>query len=203
MILISLLQSCSLLLDPPAAASGLVKLRADKLVYSGPVQMLQYNIINWEMEEMEGGLKIVFKLQRRIHHHLFTTFIPTFCLMIVCQSTLYFKAEHFKTTAGVTVTTMLVMYTLYQSVSHKLVPTAYIKMIDIWLIFGLILPFCVFFLLVMIDHLPSLCQGDMPLSKLSLAREVMEKIAHYILPMAIVLFAASYTVAAATIYNYG
>ena len=172
------------------------------MVYSGSVQMLQYNIINWEMEEVEGGLKIVFKLQRRIHHHLFTTFIPTFCLMVMCQSTLYFKAEHFKTTAGVTVTTMLVMYTLYQSVSHKLVPTAYIKMIDVWLIFGLILPFCVFFLLVMIDHLPSLREGDTTPSKLSLVREVMVKVAHYLLPFLILLFGASYTVAAAVIYNY-
>ena len=171
-------------------------------MYSGPVQLLQYNIITWEMKEEEGGLVIVFKLQRRILHHLFTTFIPTFCLMVMCQSTLYFKAEHFKTTAGVTVTTMLVMYTLYQSVSHKLLPTAYIKMIDIWLIFGLILPFCVFFLLVMIDHLPTLRQGDMDPSKLSLMREVMVKIAHYVLPMIILLFAVSYTVTAATLYNH-
>ena len=152
------------------------------------------------MEEVEEGLKIVFKLQRRIQHHLFTTFIPTFCLMLMCQSTLYFKAEHFKTTAGVTVTTMLVMYTLYQSVSHKLVPTAYIKMIDVWLIFGLILPFCVFFFLVMIDHLPSLRQGDTNPSKLSLVREVMLKTAHYILPIVILLFAVSYSIAATTIF---
>ena len=39
-------------------------------------------------------------------------------------------------------TTMLVMYTLYQSVSHKLLPTAYIKMIDIWLIVCILVPFC-------------------------------------------------------------
>ena len=153
------------------------------------------------MEEIEGGLMIVFKLQRRILHHLFTTFIPTFFLMVMCQSTLYFRSEHFKTTAGVTVTTMLVMYTLYQSVSHKLLPTAYIKMIDIWLIFGLILPFCVFFLLVMIEHLPSLRQGDTNPSKLSLVREVMVKIAHYILPFFIIVFAGCYTVTAATIYT--
>ena len=178
-----------------------MELAKEDLVYSGPMQMLQYNIINWKIEEVDDGLMVVFKMQRRIQHHLFTTFIPTFCLMLMCQSTLYFKSEHFKTTAGVTVTTMLVMYTLYQSVSHKLVPTAYIKMIDIWLIFGLILPFCVFFLLVMIDHLPSLRHGDTNPSKLSLAREVMVKIAHYVLPTVILLFACSYSVAAATIYN--
>ena len=173
-----------------------------QVTYSGPVEMLQYSVINWEMEEVEGGLKVMMSLQRRFHHHLFTTFIPTFCLMLVCQSTLYFNREHFKTTAGVTVTTMLVMYTLYQAVSHKLPPTAYIKMIDVWLIFGLILPFCVFFLLVMIDHLPSPLPGDTIPSKLSQVRLMMVKIAHYFLPLIILLFGVSYTAAAVTIYNY-
>ena len=89
------------------------------MTYSGPVEMLQYNVINWEMKEVEEGLEVLMTLQRRYNHHLATTFIPTFCLMIVCQSTLYFNEEHFKTTSGVSVTTMLVMYTLYQAVTHK------------------------------------------------------------------------------------
>merc|ERR1711892_847016 len=178
-----------------------MKLLAIQVTYSGHVEMLQYSVINWEMEEVEGGLEVMMTLQRRFNHHLATTFIPTFCLMIVCQSTLYFNAEHFKTTSGVTVTTMLVMYTLYQAVSHKLPPTSYIKMIDVWLIFGLILPFCVFFLLVLIDHLPKVHPGETNLSKVNQSREVMVIIAHYVLPIFILLFAVSYTTAAVLIYN--
>ena len=121
--------------------------------------------------------------------------------LIVCQSTLYFNAEHFKTTSGVTVTTMLVMYTLYQAVSHKLPPTSYIKMIDIWLIFGLILPFSVFFLLVLIDHLPRPRPGEITLTKVSQPREVMVIIAHYVLPAIILLFSLSYITAAVLIYK--
>ena len=172
-----------------------------QLIYSGPLQLMQYNVIRWSMREVEGGLKIDCHLKRRIHHHLFTTFIPTFCLMVMCQSTLYFRAEHFKTTAGVTVTAMLVMYTLYQAVSNRLVPTAYIKMIDVWLIFGLILPFCVFFLLVTIDHLPSIREGDSEPPTLALVREILVKVAHYILPIVIIIFATSYTITAVFIYN--
>jgi hypothetical protein len=44
----------------------------------------------------------------------------------------------------VSLTSMLVMYTLYQSVAGSLPQTAYLKMIDIWLLFGLIMPFVVF-----------------------------------------------------------
>ena len=50
---------------------------------------------------------------------------------------------------------MLVMYTLNQSVSSKLPPTSYIKLIDIWLLFGLGQPFIMIIILVLIEHLPN------------------------------------------------
>ena len=56
--------------------------------------------------------------------------------------------------------TFSVMYTLYMAVSNKLPPTSYIKMIDIWLIFGPTLPFTVFFFHVLIEHLPSRHQNQ-------------------------------------------
>ena len=172
-----------------------------QLKYSGQVQLLQYNVLHWSMKKVEGGIKVMVSLQRRYHHHLFTTFIPTFGLMVMCQSTLYLRADHFKTKSGVTLTTMLVMYTMYQSVSIALPPTAFIKMIDIWLIFGLVMPFCVFFLLVMIDHLPSSKPGELEMSKLSQMRKVMITISHTVLPILILLFAVSYLITAIIIYN--
>jgi hypothetical protein len=39
---------------------------------------------------------------------------------------------------------MLVMYTMYQSISQALVKTAYLKMIDYWLLFCLLMPFVIF-----------------------------------------------------------
>ena len=169
--------------------------------YSGPVEMLQYNVIHWEMREVEDGLEVMMTLQRRFNHHLATTFVPTFCLMLVCQSTLYFNEEHFKTTSGVSVTTMLVMYTLYQAVSHKLPPTSYIKMIDVWLIFGLILPFCVFFLLVVINHLPTGTPRNLSVSKVTSTKDIMVMIAHFVLPTIILLFTLIYMLTAILIYN--
>ena len=50
---------------------------------------------------------------------------------------------------------MLVMYTLNNSVSSKLPPTSYIKLIDVWLLFGLILPFFIVILLVTMEHMPN------------------------------------------------
>ena len=44
----------------------------------------------------------------------------------------------------VALTTLLVMYTLFQSISSTLPQTAYLKLIDYWLLFSLILPFIIF-----------------------------------------------------------
>jgi len=194
-------QHCSIHLDTPDHLNGLMKLLPEKVTYSGPLEMMQYNVVSWDIKEVDEGLEVKVTLQRRFNHHLATTFIPTFFLMIVCQSTLYFNAEHFKTTSGVAVTTMLVMYTLYQAVSHKLPPTSYIKMIDVWLIFGLILPFCVFFLLVLIDHLPKSRPDELTLSRIPSIRSVLVTIAHFVLPLTILIFTLSYTVTAVLIYN--
>ena len=48
----------------------------------------------------------------------------------------------------VALTAMLVMYTLFQSVALTLPTTAYLKLLDYWLIFGLIMPFFVFSTLI-------------------------------------------------------
>ena len=76
-------------------------------------------------------------------------------LHILGQVTLYFAKEHFKTAVPLAITSLLVMYTLKGSVSSKLPPTSYIKFIDIWLLYGLLMPFIILILLVLIEHLPA------------------------------------------------
>ncbi len=53
----------------------------------------------------------------------------------------------------VALTTMLVIYNLHQSISATLPATAYLKMIDIWLFGGLIAPFIIIGILIILDYL--------------------------------------------------
>jgi len=108
----------------------------------------------------------------------------------ICQSCLYFKSEHFKTTSGVSITVMLVMYTLYQSVSVKLPPTSYLKLVDVWLIFGLVLPFITFFILITVEHTP-----------VGTTKTALSNFGKFILPVLILLFAATYFIVACVLYN--
>ncbi len=62
----------------------------------------------------------------------------------VFQVTLQFDDSKTELSAGLSLTIMLVMYTMYQSISQSLVKTAYLKMIDYWLLFCLLMPFVIF-----------------------------------------------------------
>lgn len=110
-------------------------------------------ILEWifslnEGHETDEFLSVEITLRRIYYYHLGTTYLPSVCLLIVAEITLMIGDEYFDTTLMVSLTSMLVMYTLYQSVSGSLPQTAYLKSIDVWLLFGLIMPFIVFLFLV-------------------------------------------------------
>ena len=93
------------------------------------------------------------KLRRIPTYHLTNTYIPTLCLIIITELTLFIDMSHFEATIMVALTTMLVTYTLYQSLLNYLPQTPYLKMIDIWLFSGLILPFIIICFLITLDSL--------------------------------------------------
>ena len=70
-----------------------------------------------------------------------TIYLPTILILIIVYATNFFKDFFFEAVVSVNLTSLLVLTTLFISVSQSLPPTAYIKMIDIWLIFAQIVPF--------------------------------------------------------------
>jgi hypothetical protein len=63
---------------------------------------------------------------------------------VVAEVTLFFVESLVELALGLTLTIMLVMYTMYQSINESSTKTAYLKMIDFWLIFCLLVPFTIF-----------------------------------------------------------
>ena len=110
---------------------------------------LMYNNTNATQNE----IIVYIKLRRKLSYHIFNTYIPTFCLAVIAGYTLFIDEGHFEATIMVALTTMLVIYTLHQSISANLPQTSYIKMIDIWLFTGLITPFVIITILVIMDYL--------------------------------------------------
>ena len=115
--------------------------------YTGEDTLVQFKIKSPRMVLKENNFLVVeLSFQRMFLYHLVSTFLPTVSLLVVSLITMYIDESHFEATIMVSLTSMLVMYTLFQSHSDSLPQTAYIKMIDIWFLHGLVIPFFVFIL---------------------------------------------------------
>ena len=89
----------------------------------------------------QDDLMIEVKFGRKLMSEILTTFLPTTLICMVSFSTNYYKSQFFEALVAVNLTSLLVLTTLFVSVSNALPKTSYIKMIDIWLIFTLMIPY--------------------------------------------------------------
>ena len=93
------------------------------------------------LEKFKDQVHMVIVLKRKIQTEMLTTYLPTLLLLITTYATTFFKSVFFEATVTVNLTIMLVMTTIFTSKIEELPPTSDTKMIDIWLIFCLLVPF--------------------------------------------------------------
>ena len=104
-------------------------------------------------------MEIVFK--RRLTNELPTTYLPSFLLLLMSYATTFFKPFYFEAAVTVNLSILLVTTTLFirwvyvgdnnikrsityiilHSVMEKLPATSYVRLVDIWLMFGQLVPF--------------------------------------------------------------
>jgi len=84
---------------------------------------------------------MALKLKRKVTTELLTTYLPTILLLLITFVTIFFDKNLFGDAIAVNLTIMLVMTTIFTSKIEELPPTSDMKMIDIWLIFCLVVPF--------------------------------------------------------------
>ena len=65
------------------------------------------------------GAQMVFILKRRIMNELMTTYLPTVLILIIVYTTNFFKAFFFEAVVTVNLTALLVLTTLFISVSGQ------------------------------------------------------------------------------------
>merc|ERR1719153_611289 len=95
---------------------------------------------------------MVITFKRRIMNELLTTYLPSALLILITYATTFFKPFYFEAAVTVNLTTMLVMTTIFIAVMDRLASTAYVKMIDVWLIFGMLVPFTEVMLLTVKEY---------------------------------------------------
>ena len=112
-------------------------------------------IDHWIEIHEDSLLRLVIRLERMTLSFWLSVFIPSICLILAAQITLFIDEIHFEATIMVSLTCNLVMYTLYNAIQEQLPADSSLKLIDVWLLHGLIMPMVVFTLLAMNELMKS------------------------------------------------
>ena len=114
-------------------------------------------------KEMGNMVYMALKLKRKIATELLTTYLPTILLLLITFTSIFFDKDLFGDVIAVNLTIMLVMTTIFTSKIEELPPTSDMKMIDIWLISCLVIPFLEVILRTTIECLDcscNICKGN-------------------------------------------
>ena len=103
--------------------------------------LVMFDITDLRLEKRKEQVHMVINLKRKIQTELLTTYLPTLLLLAVSYATTFFKPMYFEASLTVNLTIMLVMTTIFTSKIEELPPTSDTKMIDLWLIYCLLVPF--------------------------------------------------------------
>ena len=149
-------QTCPIKVKTPEIFSGQFLLEwSDTPIISNKIKLTQYHVLQNLVYENDTtpniNIGVQIMLCRKLTYHIVNIYLPTICLIMISGFTLFIDFSHFEVSIMIALTSMLVTYTLYQSVSALLPPTSYMKMIDIWLFGGLIFPFFIIAILVVMD----------------------------------------------------
>ena len=130
-----------------------------KFLEMGPedLDLTMFTIIDLSLVKIGQHVEMRIQLKRKISKELLTTFLPTILLLLITFTSMAFDKSLFGDALAVNLTIMLVMTTIFTSKIEELPPTSDMKMIDIWLIFSLIVPFLEVVLRTAIECLSCSC----------------------------------------------
>ena len=103
----------------------------------------QYFVKSWSLYNTEKGNTVTLELNmiRSLFKIFMVTYLPTILMNVMNQAVVYIRTENkFDLIITVNITCMMVLASMYLSVSSSLPSTANIKPIEIWLLVNLIYP---------------------------------------------------------------
>ena len=116
------IQNCFMKMEIKKSYSPFIQLLVDQFEYTGPQFLTQYEVrsIDMEVKENSMGLQevlVTISLGRQLLGVLLNVIIPIIVLLIISYSTNFYKDDYFESVVAINLTTMLVIVTLFVSVS--------------------------------------------------------------------------------------
>ena len=141
------------MLDKTSRSKSFLELNAE----DKDLTMFTITKLSLILEKEDNIVYMAIKLKRKVVTELVTTYLPTILLLLITFTTTFFDKDLFGDAIAVNLTIMLVMTTIFTSKIEELPPTSDMKMIDIWLISCLVIPFLEVILRTTIEGLSCCC----------------------------------------------
>ena len=118
-------QQCTIQLSVPRNHKDWVEMRAEKMNYTGQTELQQFSVdksfqMNIRNNINESVAIFVMTFNRKISYNLIAVYLPTSTIFIISLLTLRVPIERFEASIMVQLTSMLVMYTLFQAIAVSL-----------------------------------------------------------------------------------
>ena len=160
-------QICTIDVEIPILLQDYIDIFPQRTGNLGVSELDQFLITKTEIQSKKNHSLIQCKIfMKRIPwYHIATTYMPILFVIFLALITLCIDQSHFDAIIMVSLTCMLVMYTLFQSIATNMPTTISLKLLDYWLIFGMIMPFIVFTVLISLELLDEYHKRKFPFSK--------------------------------------
>lgn len=99
-----------------------------------------------------SGLSVSIQMKHLYASQILTIFIPTTIINIISYATFFFKWYDFQNRIMVSLTSLLVLMTLFSQVADTLPRTSYFKLVDIWFFFSIIYTFLIIMLHTLVEY---------------------------------------------------
>ncbi|XP_068215524.1 uncharacterized protein [Palaemon carinicauda] len=148
-------QHCQLLLRLTSARVDFLQWNDLEVIYLGEVWLTEYQVgsvtIDSHTEQDYSVASVNIKLYRRFWFYITSTYLPTIMLMLISYTSLFLKRDNMDLRVMMTLTTLLVLYALYQQIAEGLPKTSYTKAIDVWCFFAITFIFTQVIFQVVVD----------------------------------------------------
>ncbi|XP_063596199.1 uncharacterized protein LOC134773051 [Penaeus indicus] len=148
-------QHCQMHLRIASTRENFLRWRKLEVVYEGEVTTSEYVVGGMTIDHRSTNNYSVavvgFVFSRQYSYYMTSAFLPSIMLMLIGYASLFCKRENRDLRVMMSLTTLLVLYSLYQQVEDGLPSTSYTKAIDVWFFFAISFIFTQVILHVAID----------------------------------------------------
>ncbi|XP_071547714.1 glutamate-gated chloride channel-like [Panulirus ornatus] len=193
-------QRCLLEMREAASTNSFVVFDNVRIAYLGEENVGSYSVssIRAHIEDElssdanYSAIKVEFLLARQPTTTVMSVFIPTMMLVAIGYSTLHLDLGLTQVRMVVSLTTLLVLYTLFSQTNSSLPKTAYIKMVDVWFFLCICKLFTIIIFHVYVEKLSDTVRGNVvrvgPVAKVASAQQrALQVMRSRIVPLALLL----------------